>query len=49
MAQPYGGGDWRLTCSDFSACPYSITVEGELRDGDFHILGDLVGPDVPIQ
>lgn len=44
-----GGKDWRLTCSDFSICPYSVPVEGELRDGEFHILGDLVGPDAPIQ
>lgn len=48
-AQFMGGKDWRLTCSDFSICPYSVPVEGELRDGEFHILGDLVGPDAPIQ
>jgi hypothetical protein len=48
MAQPYGGSDWRLTCSDYSVCPYSITVEGCLKNGEFNIHGDLHGPDTPI-
>jgi hypothetical protein len=39
MAQKFGGDDYRLTCSDYTECPWSETVTGHFVNGEFRSHG----------
>lgn len=39
-AQPNGGNDWRMTCSDFSICPWADDVQGVFVNGEFRCIDE---------